>query len=196
MSQDIHLHLDPEYLERYSRGQASEDDTARWEEHLLLCEPCQEELKHVDSFVRSMRGATAKWRNEPEASPWWRAAWPVPAFAALAVLLIGVAVVPRFTGNSQPPLAIGLAATRGAGIERAVPAGRTLAVTPDLTGLPAEAWYRLELVEEQGKPTWQGKFVPSQGAATVPGQRAGIHFVRIYSSSGQLLREYGLAVNP
>jgi hypothetical protein len=79
-------------------------------------------------------------------------------------------------------------------IGASAPAGRPLALTPDLTGLTADSAYRLEIVDEKGARTWQGQFVPAQHAAAVPAQGAGPHFVRIYSSGGELLREYGLDV--
>ena len=52
----------------------------------------------------------------------------------------------------------------------------------------------LEIVDAQGTVTWEGQYTPSAGAAAVPGQRAGTHFVRVYSAGGELLREYGLDV--
>jgi anti-sigma factor RsiW len=196
MSQEIPCHLDPEDLERYVRQEASEEEVARFEEHLLLCEPCREELANVESFVSAMRAAAAELRRgDQKERYWWSTPRWVPALAALAVLVLAAIVVPRFTGNSQPPLAISLAATRGAGMDAVAPAGRALALTPDLTGLPADTVYRLEIVDEQGNLTWRGRYSAGQDAAGVPAQRAGAHFVRVYSSSGVLLREYGLVVN-
>jgi hypothetical protein len=195
-------HLNPEDLERYSRHQASEDEMAQFEEHLLLCEACREELRTVDSFATAMRAAAAELRREPERRPWWSIPRLIPAFGVLALLLLG-AMGLMVMRNSQPPLAIGLSATRGTGMDAVVPAGRTLALIPDLTGLPADPSYRLEIVDEQGNPTWRGRYTGSPAgqspaqvsdAATVPAQRSGAHFVRVYSSAGVLLREYGLVV--
>lgn len=215
MSQETPCHLDPEDLERYSLHQASEDEMARFEEHLLLCEPCREELRTSEVFATSMRAAAADWRQETRtARSFWsvprlivpRSIVPgliapglivprlIPVFAALAVVVLGIVVVPRFIGSSQPPLAVSLTATRGAGMDTVVPAGRSLALTPDLTGLPAGPGYRLEIVDEHGAATWRGGYTASQGAAIVSAQRDGARFVRIYSSSGVLLREYGLMV--
>ena len=197
MSQEIPCHPDPEELEKYVRRETSEEETARVEEHLLLCEPCREELANLESFVKAMRAAAteSRKRDQKKEGYWWSFPRWAPALAALALLVGAAMVVPRFTGNSQPPLAISLAATRSAAMNAIVPAGRALNLTPDLTGLAADTFYRLEIVDENGKPTWQGRYTAGQDAVRVPPQRAGTHFVRIYSSSGVLLREYGLVVN-
>src|SRR5438105_1684690 len=109
MSYDTAMHLDPEDLERYSRAQASEEETARFEEHLLRCEPCREELRTVDSFVAAMRVAATDWRRERRLEQdsrrsWWSVPRLAPVFAALAALLLAAVVAPRFTGSLQPPI--------------------------------------------------------------------------------------------
>ena len=51
------------------------------------------------------------------------------------------------------------------------------------------------MVDENGKVNWQGRYVPGQGAAAVPRSAPEARLVRIYTPSGELLREYGLEVN-
>src|SRR5437660_12442474 len=116
MSQEIPCHLEPEDLGRYARHLASEEESARVEEHLLLCEPCREELANVESFVAAMRAAAGelrrgdrKERHQKERYRWNVPRW-TPAFAALALLLLAATLAPRFTGISQAPLAVSLAA--------------------------------------------------------------------------------------
>jgi hypothetical protein len=196
MSYDIHCHLDPDDLERYSRGRASETEAIQFEEHLLACEVCREGLENAESYARAMRSAAANFEEPPaKGFRWFAGTWSlprlIPAFAALALIFWGVV---RFTGNSQMPLAISLTATRGVGVGSAAPAGRTLAITPDLTGLAAGPSYHVEIVDERGKATWQGGYTPAAGALQVAAQHAGPHFVRIYSPGGELLREYGLMI--
>ena len=41
---DIHCHADAEDLESYSMGASSVEETARIEEHLLICEDCRDRL--------------------------------------------------------------------------------------------------------------------------------------------------------
>ena len=185
-------HIDPEDLELYATGRASEEATARCEEHLLICETCRQALVDTESSIGVMRGAAARLPEEP-ASQWsW---WKFPRWApALAVLILAVLAFSLFRPNSQPPVAVTLAAIRGAGIETTVPAGRRLSMTPDLTGLPPDSSYGLEIVDDRGHQTWRGVYNPALGPAAIPAQREATHFVRIYSASGELLREYGLEV--
>jgi hypothetical protein len=199
MSQNFVRHIDPEDLESYSRQSTSDEDNSRIEEHLLVCENCRNELDRVDSYLAAIRSSVKlqpriEFQPGPAMRPWWNPRWLVPAFAALVLIVGGVVTISRFGRNSLPPLALTLTTSRGTELGPAVPAGRSLFLTPDLTGLPENPRYRLEIVDENGSKTWEGRYTAGQGAATVPGQRVGPHFVRIYSSGGELLREYGLDV--
>src|SRR5437870_4898761 len=113
MSYDIHCHLNPDDLERYATGRASEEEAARCEEHLLVCEACRVELENTESFARSIRSAAAQWKEtRPPASrrsPAW--SWPrlIPAFGVLALIVWGIV---RFTAGPQIPLAISLTTLR------------------------------------------------------------------------------------
>ena len=64
---------DPVFLhdcaERYAMGRMSRTAHARYEEHLLICPPCQEAVAEFDVFLASMRGAAT-----PEPGTPWRAA--------------------------------------------------------------------------------------------------------------------------
>jgi anti-sigma factor RsiW len=194
MSGGVHCHIDPEDLERYAMGRASEEELARYEEHLLLCEMCRSALLETDSHVAAMRIAAAGIRREPVWRPrrWQFPTW-VPAAAALVLVLVGVRFF-RWRGTAEIPLAVSLTTTRGVGLEASAPAGRALALTPDLTALSPESFYRLEIVDAQGKKTWEGRYTPADGPAHARAQDSGTHFVRVYSPSGELLREYGLEI--
>ena len=52
-------HPSSEELEAYSLGMSSEADLERAEEHLLICERCQDELALTDQYVQAMKKATA-----------------------------------------------------------------------------------------------------------------------------------------
>ena len=188
--------MDTEALEQFSMGRVSEAEKELFEEHLLICPGCQQRFEEVERYVIAMRAASAELRSAPiPKRTWWSLPRLVPALAGVALLAIGFVTVAKFTANQAPRLAISLTATRGTVPGGTVPAGRPLAVTPDLTGITVPGPYRLEVVDERGNVTWQGRYDQADGAAAVPAQRAGAHFVRVYSQSGELLREYGLDVS-
>jgi hypothetical protein len=204
MSNDINPHIGGEEFEAYSLGHIREEQAGRLEEHLLICDTCRQRLEENDSYTSAMRQAAAQLQYSParpERRPW---SFPrlLPTAAALAciVLAVGAAlgVALRYSSSAAPAFAVNLAAMRGAGIEAKAPAGRTLALRPDLTGLAAGPFFRLEMVDRRGNRVWQGS-AQSGASVSVPRQRPGIYFVRIYDSSGggssgELLREYGLEI--
>jgi hypothetical protein len=52
-------HPSSEELEAYSLGSSSDADLEIVEEHLLICERCQNELALTDQYIRAMKKATA-----------------------------------------------------------------------------------------------------------------------------------------
>jgi len=52
-------HPDEELLEGYAMGTLRGAGLARLEEHLLICEECQDRLREVDAFVSAIREAAA-----------------------------------------------------------------------------------------------------------------------------------------
>lgn len=187
--------MDADEFERFILGRTSAEETERFEEHLLICDKCRDRYEEGERYVVAMRAASADLLREEAAKPSrWR--WPqlVPLLACAALLAIVVAGVIRFNSSPTPLLAVQLTAVRGTVPGGAVPAGRSMALTPDLIGIANPGPYRLEIVDERGSVNWQGAYNPAAGPAKVPAQRAGAHFVRVYSTSGELLREYGLDV--
>jgi hypothetical protein len=184
-----------EELERFSLGRASVEETERFEEHLLICANCRERFEENERYVSAMRAASAELCREEAEKP-ARQSWPrlLPLVACAALLAIVVAAVVRFNANPAPLLAVELTAVRGTVPGGTVPAGRGMALTPDLIGIAIPGPYRMEIVDERGVIDWQGAYNPATGPVSVPAQRAGTHFVRVYSNSGELLREYGLDV--
>ena len=195
MSYDIGCHLDPDELERCALKRISAAEQERFEEHLLVCDGCREACESAGEPARALRSAAAVWQEPEPRWSWLKPRRLVPAMAALAVCFVGAIAISNFTGKSQAPVAIQLTAVRGVSAGAAAPAGRALSLTPDLNGLAPDTSYRLELVNEDGKIVWQGVISRPQTAVDVPAHRAGAFFMRIYSSSGELLREYGLTVS-
>ena len=192
-------HVDDEELERYSMGAMPEAAIAPFEEHLLVCEPCQLRLAQTDAYVGAMRQASARLRTEPlkRGLPWLRFPRLVPALAGMAVAIVAAGLwIGRPDMGEAHPFAVDLEATRGAAIEARAPAGRWLLLRLDLANLPASSSYRLEMVDRFGSRIYQAT-VAAQGSRAgfmVPGTQPGIYFVRLYRPPGELLREYGFEV--
>ena len=189
-------HLREELLERYSLGTLLGAQVAVVEEHVLVCEACQEKLGFLDSWVTAIRRTGVE--RQPESESLWRFfRFPrlVPAFAAALTLLAGAAVVSQLhKKGAVAPLAVALEATRGDNVAR-VPARQPLLIEPGIEGLPQFSSYRLEIVDQAGKPVRQSKVSANAGGiarANVSGLPPGIYFVRVYSPPGDLLREYAM----
>jgi hypothetical protein len=197
MRTGTNCHLNEEDVEAFSLGLVSEKEEARIDEHLLLCEACQNRIIESDTYVATMQRAASIRRKspQPEPRPWYFPVFlPLAAAALLVLLMAGL----RFwnPGANPAALAVNLAATRGSGIEGKAPAGRNLRLQLDLSGLAPERSLRLELVDHVGTELWQGTVVPQDARATapVPQLQPGTYFVRAYAPTGQLLREFGLQV--
>ena len=196
---NANCHIDEEEIERYSMGAMPEGAIAPFEEHLLICEPCQLRLAQADVYVAAMRRASARLRAAPlkPGLPWLRFPRLVPALAGMAVLMVAAGLwLSRLDLGEAYPFAVDLAATRGAAIEAQAPAGRWLLLRLDLANLPASPGYRLEMVDRSGNRVWQAT-VPARGSKAdfkVPRTQPGVYFVRVYRPPGELLREYGFQV--
>ena len=207
MRLNTNRHLAEDEIEKYTMGDISEEDASRFEEHLLICESCQDRVSESDSFVSSMQCASARIRRGDLRTQKSRRFFsrPIPVLAAAAsVLLLAVLSLQWVNGLAiwrnrvavEPAFAVSLVATRGNGIEAKAPAGRALTLQLDLTGLPPESSFRLEMVDALGKRVWQGEVVSqdSHAVASAPKMASGLYFLRTYAPSGKLLREYGLEV--
>jgi hypothetical protein len=118
--------------------------------------------------------------------------------ALAALLILGTAL--RVSWRSPPPalpLALVLETSRGSESQLA-PAGRPLTLTLDVTGLPLWPAYDVEAVDAKGAVLAQFHAVPAQPGIEIrlaKGLRRGNYFIRIYSPSRDLLREYGVQVD-
>ncbi|MGD0774161.1 MAG: hypothetical protein ABSC05_15195 [Candidatus Solibacter sp.] len=176
-------------------GTSALEDAALLEEHLLTCEDCQERLRETDEYVLAMRSASQQRRRDETAakSRKWRFPTWFPALAAAACCLLLVGAL-RFLPSCEPVVAVSLTALRSNGAGSNAPAGRDLLLRPDLTGLGETSPYRLEIVDQTGRPVRQGTLAQGQNGLKVPGLGAGQYFVRVYRPAGGLLREYGLEI--
>jgi hypothetical protein len=176
-----------EQIEGYAAGSFCDEEAARMEEHLLVCEACRAAVEETAEFVTAMRDAAGQVRREQARARRVRPVWAVLAAAAL-LLCAGAALRWARPGPSAVGIVVRLEARRGALAAKA-PAGKPLEIRPDTTGLPVPPPYRLEIVTDAGLRVWSGA-----AGVRVPPLAPGVYFARVYSTSGSLLREYGLEV--
>ena len=206
MQLDINGHASDESLEQYALGSLQEPLLGEIEEHLLLCSQCQDHLREIDAFRAAMRNAAARLEHEDEARKrlWTRVSAALTfrrlgwIMALGAVFLVGLSV--RLWMNppqSSPPLALVLETSRGSEMRHA-PARRALALSLDLTALISFPSYQVETVDSLGRVQAQSTAHGSEGiarASLANGLPSGNYFIRLYSPSHELLREYGLVVD-
>jgi hypothetical protein len=212
-------HLSEDLLEEYIFGRVSEPGLERLEEHLFVCIACRNKLEEVDACVALIKYGTAAWeRDTRERDTWERdrermrtnlVAWPgVPlgrgallgtalATGIVCLALLGTRAFPPT--KPAAPAAVKLVAMRGgeSGSLTTAPGGRPLDLTLDRNTLPPETGYRLEMVNEAGREIWSG--IPALAGATLSARitenpRPGVYWIRLYSSGGELLREFGMRV--
>jgi|SRR5438094_6786081 len=203
MQLGIGSHPDDTELEQYAMARLPEERLASFEEHLLACESCQDRLLEMETYVNAVRSVSPRLRQANR--PRWREryfgqrpTW-VAAFA-VGVVVLGMGwfwlVAPRGRTDFA---AVFLHASRGIeGLAVAqAPAGKPLALTIDLTELPALPSYRLEIVSATGKPVWQVAAGAHEGKISqlTHGLKPGQYYVRLYTANGQLLREFGLRID-
>jgi hypothetical protein len=204
-------HIEDDELELYALGRLCESRVVAVEEHVLICESCQDRLAETEAYVQAVRAAAAKLAEQP--APWWRRWWerlgalrwtPKPVWAAASALALlamvwwGSSWFNR-TRSNLPPVAVTLISVRGEdpAMSRA-PAGRPLRLEADLTGLEVARTVTLELVDGEGTPLERRTVVAKDNGATLmaPPLRPGRYWVRLYAAepNGELLREYGFQV--
>ena len=121
--------------------------------------------------------------------------------AALLFVGAGTAVILRMQSSPvamAPVATIRLIALRGGeGDVARAPSGRPLELVFGRTDLAADLSYRAEVVDASGRQIWNGnvRIADQSLSMRVDGPlRAGAYWVRLYTSTGQLLREFGLRV--
>jgi hypothetical protein len=190
-------HLSGDALEEYVFNRLPDAEAGRFEDHLLVCCGCRSALEETEGFIRAAKAAAAEYQANP------RRHWldfarfhRLPKFAALAAAVFFVAVIlwPRDPAISAST--VELIALRGGAIPMAkAHAGAELDLKIDLTGLPVLPAYRIEIVTASGRAAWSATVAAGERTliAHVPKRLPqGIYWVRLYSESGELLREFGL----
>ena len=199
-------HASEESLESYALGSLEEPVLGELEEHLLICSQCQDHLKEIDVYHAAMRDAAARLENQDESRKrlWTRVSGALTVqrlgwtMALLAVALGGLALRLWLRPAAlSPPVALVLETSRGSEVLHA-PARRVLELSLDIKGLPAYPLYSVETVDAFGHIQAQSHAAVSEGrvkTSLTKGLRPGNYFVRLYTPSRELLREYGLVID-
>jgi hypothetical protein len=198
-------HPTAEQFELYSLGTLPEAEIEPLEEHLLICQDCQDLLAETDSYVMAMRSAAKEMEAEPAAAgrsawsgPWRWLCRPGPALALVsACALLLFLLRPGLPGPPAVPATVILQATRGAAPDGPVTAaGKPVRLRLDLTGVAALPSYRLELADADGARV-AGSDVDARQDSLIWNLAplgAGRYWVRVYEPgpARRLLREFAL----
>jgi hypothetical protein len=198
------FHGTEDQLELYARGRLPESELPVLEEHLMICIGCREKLDEIGDFALGMREASSKAASSQAAVPQTRRSeWGLgsffrrPAFGmalAFVVLIVGMGLMANGRPKFAPSASLQLTATRG---EMPVTvAARQFDVT--LSDGPREGGpFRIEVLTATGASAWSG--LAESGPAGVDFKLTqkltqGDYFVRVFSVSGKMLREYGFRI--
>jgi hypothetical protein len=198
-SWEYSFHRTDDQLEQYALNRLPEADLAGLEEHLLVCAGCRERLDEIGDFALGMTEAPTRKSERWGRGRWW-AMLKRPAFVmsvAFAVLILAIAVFSNFSKPRQdfaPLVSLQLTALRGE-MPSTVPA---IQFNLMLTDGPREGGpFRIEVVDAAGTRQWTGLAASSPAGVLVKVSKRltnGDYFVRLYTASGQMLREYGFRV--
>ncbi|BDC49235.1 hypothetical protein F183_A15510 [Bryobacterales bacterium F-183] len=201
-----HTHPPEEILERYAMGRTSDEESERVEDHVIFCRSCQQALDHSAQWVDLMKAAAGPPMTVAAASPsapapysvrkgfslrdffqlWTRIPAPAYAGAFAAIAMVYLAAPPQTkTATSQ---SVSLSAMRGndlrVEVEAGVPSQLTFDEGEDLNGS------RASVVTVEGAEVWSGAVVQQQ--VRTPALQAGPYWVRLYTSKGEQVKEYGI----
>ena len=187
-------HPPEDVLEAYALKRLAPDLQAGVEEHLLVCEACQDRLAQIDVFIAAMNSAPQRPQR-----PAGKTGIPLWAVGAAAAVLIAAFLV--FTNLDAPavPAVVVLSAVRGSPLDiPTAPPNRPLDLTISSTQVDERPGFHIAIVTTSGTEIWEGALTRTNGTPIAHvGQRlpVGLYWVRLYSPENELLQEYGLRVD-
>jgi hypothetical protein len=183
-------HPHEDVFEDYAFERLSAQQLIDFEEHLLICARCQSTLAKTDEYVRLMKAATAAYVAE-NSSPSRRRGLRRNVAAAAVLLLTCLTALLSLRTPPGNPQTIQLEAYRGkVSVARAgVPLNLKIDLTKlDLKDERSAAAYKVEVVDGTGGRVWFGGAPVYLAGGLAPGT----YWVRLFSDSGELLREFGV----
>jgi hypothetical protein len=196
-------HPSEEDLERYSLNHMSASECAHVEEHLFICESCQDLLVKVETFIADFKAAAepvsrkSKSRRSSKILGFPPNTGQVSIAAALSIAALLVVAIPAWQGAPSAPelVEVQLKATRGPEMMSAKAMGHSLRLDADVSDLAGIT--RAELVGGSGARVWTGNPAVADGhlTITIPSPLAtGVYWLRVYDTTNQLAREFGLRI--
>ncbi len=200
MTSEVRLHPDTGTLERYSLGHLTDGELERVEEHLFVCEFCQDELTQVDSFVGDLKEALGNFQQKPKWDPFGFLrplfVFPGPMLASACAAVALLMVVPLTRQPQQPslqvPQIVRMQTERGVGTGRA---GVHRPLHLQLVSNAArEGSLHVEIADSNGAIIWKGA-ASRNGTVDVdaPALKAGEYWVRLFCDTN-FRNEYHLEV--
>jgi hypothetical protein len=197
------VHPTDEVLERFALGRLDEPEMGEFEEHLLTCAGCQDQLDEATEYVAVLRQACKNFLAAPEVESvwrkWMRVAWTplrVPAMAGATLVVVAVLAwqpwLPPLVRGTQ---SVELRTMRGDAAGTTTKANVGLHLILDTSGLDV-ANASVQIVTEDGRQVFEGPLAFISGTAEVNhpgGLRPGQYWVRL-KNSGETMREYSLRV--
>ncbi len=202
MKADQPRHPTNEVLELYSFGRLSGAELDRTENHLFVCEQCQEELGSVDCSIREIKEACERLTRQPTPARvglltrmFSLPAKPVFAGAFAAVALAIIVPVSIYRSGSVEPAVVHLDSLRGpeGGALRA-PAKRPLHLQLSMPEGETQSKFRAEIVNQSGSTVWTGFPIRADGNMTMDVDKSlgeGLYWVRLFDQDAPV-REFGL----
>ena len=201
-------HPAEDVLERFVLHQSDEQELDVVETHILACDSCVSRLEALEIQIAAVKLALQNIHQEQVAkavakqASSWRNWFTVPKLSmagGVAVLALGIALTPQFTGRNAPVAQVSLVAYRGLETPT-VPKDHQLHVHLNANDL-TEVTVQVRLVDNSGSELWKGIAPVHQNEIDLNVPKisdAGTHFFRIYAPSsngeGELLREFAFNV--
>lgn len=203
MGEDLQTrHPSDEMLELYLLDRLAEPQLIAVDEHLLVCDRCQDALNADVKYVAAMKKECGR-RLAANPSPFHRFVQPRmrplwTAIAACALLAVALPLYRSATAPPDPEVEVALIASRGLEAGPAVvPAGRPFILRIDLAQLPAYPSYHATIVSSSGSDIWEDQLYPISGRLAIQSAKKlspGTYWVRLTAPDGGAIREFSLDV--
>lgn len=189
-------------LEQYAMGRLNGPAVESLEEHILVCESCQDRLDFTETYIRGMKSAMESAERKTAESRWrsrfgdWFAMPPVWAGVGAAAAILAIAGIfgSQYFARSGAPVALALTANRGE--TASVPAKGPLDLTLDARDLPSGPNNRVQIVNANGLAMWETQAAVIQGGSVQvrvdKRLERGQYFVRLFAAGPSTPREYAL----